>query len=64
MSEDPSTSGSAAKMVPRYRIYKGKEIVLGPGKAELLEHIAKTGSISEAARLMGMAFPRAPRSSR
>jgi molybdate transport system regulatory protein len=40
-------------------MYRGKEIVLGPGKAELLQHIAETGSISEAARLMGMSYNRA-----
>ena len=31
----------------------------GPGKAELLEAIARTGSISEAARSMGMSYRRA-----
>jgi molybdate transport system regulatory protein len=40
-------------------MYRGKEIVLGPGKAELLQHIAETGSITEAARLMGMSYNRA-----
>ena len=40
-------------------MYRGKEIVLGPGKAELLEHIAETGSILEAARHMGMSYNRA-----
>ena len=47
------------RVVPRFRAYHGKEIVLGPGKAELLEHISATGSISEAARLMGMSYNRA-----
>jgi molybdate transport system regulatory protein len=41
------------------RIYLGGEIALGPGKAELLGHIAKTGSISEAARRMEMSYNRA-----
>jgi len=44
---------------PRYRMYRGKDIVLGPGKAELLGHVAATGSISEAARLMDMSYNRA-----
>jgi molybdate transport system regulatory protein len=48
-----------AIIIPRYRMYRGKEIVLGPGKAELLQHIVETGSISEAARLMGMSYNRA-----
>jgi molybdate transport system regulatory protein len=31
----------------------------GPGKAELLERIAETGSIAAAARVMGMSYRRA-----
>lgn len=46
-------------MVPRYRLYRNREIILGPGKADLLEHIAQTGSISEAARRMKMSYARA-----
>jgi molybdate transport system regulatory protein len=52
-------TASANSVIPRFRAYHGKEIVLGPGKAELLEHIDTTGSISEAARLMGMSYNRA-----
>jgi molybdate transport system regulatory protein len=43
----------------QFRIYAGDEIALGPGKAELLHHISKTGSISEAARRMDMSYNRA-----
>jgi molybdate transport system regulatory protein len=32
---------------------------MGPGKAELVEHIHRTGSISAAARAMGMSYRRA-----
>ena len=32
---------------------------MGPGKAELIERIADTGSISAAARAMGMSYRRA-----
>lgn len=32
---------------------------MGPGKAELIEHIGKTGSISAAARAMRMSYRRA-----
>lgn len=42
-----------------FRVYRGNEIALGPGKAELLGHIADTGSISEAARKMDMSYNRA-----
>ncbi len=41
------------------RILAGARPAMGPGKAELLEHIATTGSISAAARAMGMSYRRA-----
>lgn len=37
----------------------GSEIAIGPGKADLLDAIAATGSISESARRMGMSYRRA-----
>lgn len=37
----------------------GKEIALGPGKADLLETIRETGSISSAARQLGLSYRRA-----
>src|ERR1044071_9323729 len=44
---------------PRFRIYSGKEIALGPGKAELLSAIATTGSIQKAADSLQMSYMRA-----
>jgi len=44
---------------PRFRIQCGSEIAFGPGKAELLELIAETGSIGEAAKRMDMSYMRA-----
>lgn len=45
---------------PRIRIIRDDEtIVLGPGKADLLEAIAKTGSIRAAAESLGMSYMRA-----
>ncbi len=44
---------------PRLRVERGKEIALGPGKVELLMHIASTGSIAEAAEQMEMSYMRA-----
>lgn len=38
---------------------QGEEIAMGPGKAELLAAIADCGSISAAARQMGMSYRRA-----
>lgn len=41
------------------RIHGTLGIAFGPGRAELLEHIAETGSIREAARRMAMSYNRA-----
>jgi molybdate transport system regulatory protein len=41
------------------RILCGDEIAMGPGKADLLEAIAASGSISAAGRAMGMSYRRA-----
>jgi molybdate transport system regulatory protein len=43
----------------RCRILWKREIAFGPGKAELLELVAKTGSIGQAARRMKMSYMRA-----
>lgn len=43
----------------RLRIVFGPEEMMGPGKAELLERIAATGSIAAAGRGMGMSYKRA-----
>lgn len=44
---------------PRLRILLGEAIAIGPGKADLLETIDDRGSISAAARAMGMSYRRA-----
>src|SRR5512134_455069 len=41
---------------PRIRVLRDDEIVMGPGKAELLAHIAETNSLSESARRMKMSY--------
>ena len=41
------------------RLYLGPDCWIGPGKADLLELIGQTGSISEAGRRMGMSYKRA-----
>jgi molybdate transport system regulatory protein len=43
----------------RLRLVFGDEAMLGPGKAELLERIRDTGSISAAGRDMQMSYKRA-----
>jgi molybdate transport system regulatory protein len=46
-------------VLPRIRILRGRDIALGPGKAELLALIGRTGSINQAALQMGMSYMRA-----
>ena len=41
------------------RVLGKSAAAMGPGKAELIERIARTGSISAAARAMGMSYRRA-----
>lgn len=43
----------------RLRLKFGEVVLLGPGKADLLDAIDRTGSISAAAREMGMSYKRA-----
>ena len=43
----------------RLRITRGEEIVVGPGKVALLEAVAREGSITAAAKALGMSYRRA-----
>jgi len=43
----------------KLQIYCGTEIAMGPGKADLLDAIVAHGSISAAAKAMGMSYRRA-----
>lgn len=43
----------------RPRLYHGGDIAIGPGKADLLEHIAQTGCLRKAAAAMDMSYMRA-----
>lgn len=40
------------------QVMLGDEIAMGPGKADLLDAIARTGSISAAGRALGMSYRR------
>lgn len=57
------TAGAAPSSLPRLklslRLMHGEEIALGPGKADLLEAIVRTGSISAAGKSMEMSYRRA-----
>ncbi len=50
---------AAPQLHQRLRIMLGDEIAFGPGKAELLEAIKATGSISAAGKTMDMSYRRA-----
>jgi molybdate transport system regulatory protein len=45
--------------VARLRVVLGRDIAVGPGKADLLEGIKETGSIAAAGRRMGMSYKQA-----
>lgn len=47
-----------ARLKLKIQLYCGDEIAMGPGKADLLEAIAREGSISAAGRAMGMSYRR------
>ena len=49
----------ACRGTPRVRIAMGEGLILGPGKVDLIEAIERSGSISAAAREMGMSYRRA-----
>lgn len=48
-----------AKPAARLRVVLAPDVFLGPGKADLLEGIAATGSIAAAGRRLGMSYKRA-----
>lgn len=50
---------SAPELQPRLRFPHAGPDAFGPGKAELLRHIAAAGSIRTAARELGMSYNRA-----
>ena len=55
MTGTPKESGFTL----RIRLVSGGELVMGPGRADLLEQIQATGSIAAAGRQMGMSYKRA-----
>jgi molybdate transport system regulatory protein len=54
-----SKTKSSSAIQPRLRILHKGDVAIGPGKAELLELVRETGSISEAAKRMEMSYMRA-----
>lgn len=52
-------SGRSRPQVIRPRVRLGDSVLIGPGKIELLRAVAEHGSISAAARALGMGYKRA-----
>jgi molybdate transport system regulatory protein len=44
---------------PRFRVLRGSDIALGPGKVDLLDAIEETGTLAGAAQHLGMSYMRA-----
>jgi molybdate transport system regulatory protein len=55
----PSRPAKGLRLRAQLRIMLDTEIAMGPGKADLLEAIRDTGSISGAGKQMGMSYRRA-----
>ncbi len=53
-----SETSAAAQLKLKAQILLGDEIAMGPGKADLLDAIAQTGSISAAGRALRMSYRR------
>ena len=49
----------APALGPKLKIVLGPQTAIGPGKADLLQHIIDTGSIAAAGRRMAMSYRRA-----
>lgn len=55
----PPSSEEQEEVRLTIRLNLGNGVILGPGKAELLDGIFRTGSIAAAGRAMGMSYKRA-----
>jgi molybdate transport system regulatory protein len=55
----PDDPAESVRLRARLRLQAGADIHLGPGRVDLLEGIAHTGSIAEAGRRLGMSYQRA-----
>jgi molybdate transport system regulatory protein len=57
--DPPMAEQRGARLVPRLRVLRGADILLGPGKADLLEAIGRLGSLRDAASELDMSYMRA-----
>lgn len=54
----PTLSTSPLDAKTRFRVQIKHAVAIGPGKADVLQAIAETGSIAEAGRRLGMSYQR------
>lgn len=54
----PTLSASLLDARMRFRVQIKHAVAIGPGKADVLQAIAETGSIAEAGRRLGMSYQR------
>lgn len=54
----PTLSSSPLDAKTRFRVQVKHAVAIGPGKADVLQAIAETGSIAEAGRRLGMSYQR------
>ncbi|MFN3493164.1 MAG: winged helix-turn-helix domain-containing protein [Hydrogenophaga sp.] len=54
----PLLSSSPLDAKTRFRVQIKHAVAIGPGKADVLQAIAETGSIAEAGRRLGMSYQR------
>lgn len=59
MKRGAAAPRAAPVVRPRIRVTQGSEIVLGPGKADLLDAVRATGSLRRGAAELGMSYMRA-----
>lgn len=54
----PTLSANALDEKTRFRVQIKHAVAIGPGKADILQGIAETGSLAETGRRMGMSYQR------
>ena len=54
----PTLSASPLDVKTRFRVQVKHAVAIGPGKADVLQAIAETGSMAEAGRRLGMSYQR------
>ena len=54
----PTLSSSPLESKTRFRVQLKHAVAIGPGKADVLQAIAETGSIAESGRRLGMSYQR------